>query len=115
MSYRIQGRFPDGYLGLHSAGHFAVGGDLGDIYSSPADPVFYLHHAMLDRVFWLWQALHPEQADTVAGTVTFKNKPPGRATTLKDLLQLKWLDVADTPIEKVMNTLGGTPLCYIYN
>lgn len=28
---------------------------------SPADPVFWLHHANVDRIWAQWQALHPEQ------------------------------------------------------
>lgn len=38
-------------LGLHSAGHTSVGGDLGDMFTSPADPLFWLHHANLDRIW----------------------------------------------------------------
>ena len=48
----LQGRFPDGFLGMHAAGHFSIGGDGGDVFSSPNDPAFFLHHAMVDRVWW---------------------------------------------------------------
>jgi tyrosinase len=27
---------------------------------SPGDPVFFLHHAWLDRLWWLWQSQDPE-------------------------------------------------------
>ncbi|KAF9699242.1 hypothetical protein EKO04_002830 [Ascochyta lentis] len=110
----LQGRFKDGFLGLHAAGHFSIGGDAGDIFSSPVDPVFFLHHAMLDRVYWIWQALHPEQANAVAGTITLNNNPPSRNTTLEDLIQTNYLGVEDTPIGDLTNTLGEKPLCYIY-
>lgn len=29
---------------------------MGDPFTSPADPIFWLHHANLDRVWWSWQA-----------------------------------------------------------
>lgn len=110
----LQGRFSDGFLGLHAAGHFAIGGDAGDFYSSPNDPVFFMHHAMLDRVWWLWQALHLEQAKSVAGTITLFNRPPSRNATLEDIIFMNYLDVDDVEIGDLMNTLSGEPLCYIY-
>jgi tyrosinase len=46
--------------GVHGGGHYGVGGSLGqmgDLYNSPADPIFWLHHANLDRVWWSWQKM----------------------------------------------------------
>jgi len=41
---------------LHVGGHFSVGGDPGgDVYVSTNDPLFFLHHGMIDRIWWLWQ------------------------------------------------------------
>jgi len=47
----------DEYFGLHPCGHFVVaaGGSSGDIWIGPVDPLFYLHHANLDRIWWEWQ------------------------------------------------------------
>jgi len=41
--------------GIHGGGHFSVGASMNDPFGSPQDPVFYLHHGMLDRVWALWQ------------------------------------------------------------
>ncbi|KAI4678830.1 hypothetical protein J4E81_010558 [Alternaria sp. BMP 2799] len=44
---------------IHAGGHFGVGGtygQMGDPFASPADPIFWLHHANIDRVWWSWQA-----------------------------------------------------------
>ncbi|KAH7398598.1 hypothetical protein BKA66DRAFT_546137 [Pyrenochaeta sp. MPI-SDFR-AT-0127] len=89
----LQGRFKDGFLGIHGAGHYAIGGDGGDFFSSPNDPVFFMHHAMVDRLWWIWQALHLNQARTVAGTITLNNNPPSRDTTVKDLIQMNYLNI----------------------
>lgn len=110
----LQGRNSDGFLGLHGAGHYTMGGDAGDVFSSPNDPIFFLHHAMVDRVWWIWQSLHLEQARSVAGTITMFNEPPSRNATLDDMIGFEYLDIEATKIRDVLSTLDGTPLCYIY-
>ncbi|KAI1265449.1 Di-copper centre-containing protein [Xylariaceae sp. FL1019] len=109
----LQGRFTDGFLGLHTAGHGVMGGTSGDLYGSPVDPVFFLHHAMVDRTYWIWQALHPAKADTLGGTITLFNTPPSRDTSVEDWLYMGSL-IDDIQIKDVLNTLSGGPLCYTY-
>jgi tyrosinase len=51
-------RYVRGELGVHGGGHFTMGGDPGsDPFISPGDPAFYLHHAQVDRIYWIWQLL----------------------------------------------------------
>lgn len=46
---------PNALTALHIGGHFSIWGDPGgDVYVSPAEPVFWLHHAQLDRHWWMW-------------------------------------------------------------
>ncbi len=40
--------------GIHGSLHIWVGGTMSDASISPADPVFWLHHANLDRLWWVW-------------------------------------------------------------
>jgi tyrosinase len=40
--------------GIHGSVHIWVGGTMSDAGVSPADPVFWLHHANLDRLWWVW-------------------------------------------------------------
>jgi tyrosinase len=108
----LQGRFGDNFVGMHSAGHYVAGGDATDVFASPVDPSFFLHHAMVDRVYWVWQVLHPKQAKTVAGTLTIGNSPPSRDTLPTDLLNLGVL-AKKIKLEEAYDTLGG-PFCYIY-
>ncbi|KAH8588626.1 hypothetical protein B0O99DRAFT_356866 [Bisporella sp. PMI_857] len=45
-------------VGVHGGGHFGVGGMIGemsDVWSSPGDPLFWLHHGMLDYMWNKWQ------------------------------------------------------------
>lgn len=101
------------FLGMHAAGHFSINGDAGDLFASPADPVFFLHHAMVDLVYWLWQALHPAEAFTISGTVTMNNNPPSRNATLDDPVTMG-VNAPDEPIRRLLNTISGEPFCYIY-
>lgn len=45
-------------MNLHNIVHILVGGNMTGA-GSPNDPVFYLHHAMVDRLWAKWQKLHP--------------------------------------------------------
>jgi len=40
--------------GIHGSIHGWVGGTMSSPATSPADPVFWLHHANLDRLWWVW-------------------------------------------------------------
>ncbi|KAL9581046.1 MAG: hypothetical protein Q9212_004135 [Teloschistes hypoglaucus] len=61
--------------GTHTGGHCTWGGDPGyDPYASPGDPVFWLHHAQVDRLWTIWQALNPKvRAKQTYGTETAFN------------------------------------------
>ncbi|KAL8838198.1 MAG: hypothetical protein Q9170_002241 [Blastenia crenularia] len=64
----------EGLTGVHAGGHFQIGGVQIDAFSSPGDPVFYLHHAQVDRVWTIWQGLKPEKRlNQVYGTKTAFN------------------------------------------
>jgi tyrosinase len=40
--------------GIHGGVHIWCGGTMSDAAVSPADPIFWLHHANLDRLWWRW-------------------------------------------------------------
>jgi len=42
----------------HDAVHGWVGGDMGVIARSAFDPIFWSHHCMIDRLWYLWQVRH---------------------------------------------------------
>ncbi|OCK98505.1 Di-copper centre-containing protein [Cenococcum geophilum 1.58] len=103
-----------GYMGVHAAGHFTIGGDPGgDFYTSPGDPTFFLHHAQVDRTWWMWQNQDPvHRTYAVAGTITFSNTPPSRNATLDDLIDLG-VNGDAIKLRDTMSTLAG-PFCYVY-
>jgi tyrosinase len=44
---------------IHNGVHVWVGGTMGTIATSAYDPIFWAHHAMIDRIWRLWQLRHP--------------------------------------------------------
>ena len=98
-------------------GHYSMGGDPGrDLFVSPGDPLFYLHHGMIDRMWWIWQSLDHEKRtgpEGIAGTNTFLDMPPSANTTLDDIVDLGFAAGPPLPIGDLMSTTAG-PFCYIY-
>ncbi|USW53164.1 Putative tyrosinase copper-binding domain, di-copper centre-containing domain superfamily [Septoria linicola] len=110
--------------------HFFTGGDPGgDLFSSVGDPFFYLQHAQIDRMWWIWQnyldvtgkknGVEGGEGDrlyVVANTTTVNNSPPSRNVTLDDVVQLGLNDLNGAEgitIRDAADTLAG-PFCYIY-
>ncbi|KAL2843570.1 hypothetical protein BJX68DRAFT_270065 [Aspergillus pseudodeflectus] len=116
----------------HSAGHAVVGGVMGDPIESSGDPIFYLHHAYLDRLWWQWQQADEANRLTAMGGV---NVPPqsildlvglqgpdpsvvdyngdeGDTTTLRHVLWLHGI-VPNVTVADVLD-LGGEVICGTY-
>lgn len=111
----MQGVFAEGQIGVHGGGHFTVGGDPGgDFFTSPGDPAFWLHHAQIDRVWWIWQNLDLEtrREAMVGGTSMFGG---GVNATLDDE-QYFGVNGGTVRLGDLMSTTGGLggEFCYIY-
>ncbi|KAF8905207.1 tyrosinase [Gymnopilus junonius] len=92
----------------HGSGHLVIGGDLSNLYSSPGDPIFFLHHSNLDRLWWSWEMMDPlRRLDDMSGK-TVKSKE----TALEFLLHYDALGNT-IPIRDVMD-IRDFPLCYVY-
>lgn len=59
--------FASSLEGVHNSGHVWVGGSMGSIPTAPADPVFWMHHAEIDRRWAIWQAANPGQNPLLSG------------------------------------------------
>jgi tyrosinase len=44
---------------IHDGVHVWTGGTMGAITTAAYDPVFWAHHCMIDRLWYLWQLRHP--------------------------------------------------------
>jgi tyrosinase len=104
---------------------------MGDATYSPGDPIFYLHHSYLDKLWWEWQkADYPARLTDIGGpnipfgvTPTSPSYPPasvtdyfgdngGNVTTLNHNLWMTGV-VGNLTIADVMN-LNGPAICAEY-
>ncbi|USP81624.1 uncharacterized protein yc1106_08898 [Curvularia clavata] len=100
---------------IHAAGHFGIGGVLGqagDAAISPSEPLFYLHHGALDWIYWRWQQKHlPKSLHEVGGNVVTLDYS-GKNVTLDFEVNIGKL-AGNVTLEKLLNTQGEL-LCYTY-
>jgi tyrosinase len=101
-------------IGTHGGGHYTVGNEMSDLFSSPNDPVFFVHHGQVDRVWAIWQGLDPVNRQyAIAQTNTYFNMPPSANTTLNDTVNLGFAGGEVQEIGQLMSTIEGD-FCYIY-
>ncbi|KAI8870078.1 Di-copper centre-containing protein [Ramicandelaber brevisporus] len=79
-------------LQIHPHAHNNIGGDMSTMYS-PNDPIFYLHHANIDRHYYMWQAQDWARRNNAYGGANRNNSParltdplPGLKGTIADFM-----------------------------
>lgn len=80
-----------------------------DIYTSPGDPAFYLHHAMIDRVWWIWQL---QDLENRLHAVTGRVVGSARGGSVSDPVTVG-VNGPASQIGNLLDTMDG-PFCYIY-
>ncbi|GME39079.1 amino acid transporter [Neofusicoccum parvum] len=116
----------------HTAGHSALGGTMLDVVGSPGEPVFFLHHTNLDRLWWEWQQanlttrltdmggrnipytsyLEQNGMDYPSASLTDYFGDDGNVTTLNHNLWM--LEIMPNATIKEVMDLGGDLICAEY-
>ncbi|KAF5343668.1 hypothetical protein D9758_014689 [Tetrapyrgos nigripes] len=108
--------------GMHPSTHVSAGGPEGDVTNlatSPSDPIFWLLHAQLDRLWWQWQTYHPDNFEAISGGETqdlvhVDDFPTGTGTPVTANTTLFMSNLfEDKKIGDVFDIMGGY-LCYDY-
>ncbi|KAF9700786.1 hypothetical protein EKO04_001956 [Ascochyta lentis] len=100
---------------IHGSGHFGVGGaqgTIGNAANSPGEPLFFLHHGNLDRIFWEWQQKDLKQRLNQVGGPIVPFDYSGKNVTLDFEVNIGRL-AGNVTLRELLNTQGKT-LCYIY-
>ncbi|KAG6362936.1 hypothetical protein INS49_008031 [Diaporthe citri] len=105
-------------IGPHGGGHYVINGDPGgDLFTSPGDPAFWVHHGQMDRLWALWQTRDPSTRYTqldngTYGHITWANSPASRLAELDDIIDVGYAGPS-IKIRDAMSTTSG-PFCYFY-
>jgi tyrosinase len=86
---------------------------MGDLFTSTNDPLFWMHHTNMDRIWALWQSQDPDRIMEVNGDMNLKETKP---LTLDTILYMGFAG-KDRPIKNVMDPInrdGNGILCYVY-
>ncbi|KAE8220045.1 hypothetical protein CF319_g6369 [Tilletia indica] len=127
----LKDRFDIVGAGPHSGVHDGVGGDMASPFSAN-DPMFFLHHANVDRLWWFWQMGDPtgkgrsfssnlNTSDinsrfwAYSGNTAQLDLEPsgGPKASLFDIQTIQGLYVPNIETYKLMDTMRP-PLCYTY-
>ena len=74
--------------GIHDSGHVWVGGTMLSITTAPTDPVFWMHHAEIDRIWAEWQTANPGQNPSLAGSDAIMDPWPEDEVATRDIAAL---------------------------
>ncbi|KAJ2881598.1 hypothetical protein IWW38_005777, partial [Coemansia aciculifera] len=89
---------------VHGAVHLGLNGDMSTMHS-PMDPVFFMHHVNIDRLYAQWQAVKPDTRTFMYDGVN----PSGTPVSVSDSIV-----GTSAPVYSVMR-LGYGTMCYTYD
>ena len=103
----------EGWMGpnLHNRGHVWVGGSMSPM-TSPNDPVFFMHHCMVDKLWHEWQLRFPNQGYLpVSGGQFGQNLTDSMAGTPNSSVGSRPIDMLDSNALGIEydQLLPGTP------
>jgi tyrosinase len=94
---------------VHDTIPFGIGGDF-ETFTAPYNPLFFLHHTQLDRLWWLWQQRKPEER--LSAYSGHNHRHPIEMASLDDKIDMRGL-APNVRVRSVMDTEGDF-LCYRY-
>ena len=96
--------FSDALEDIHDNVHGWTSGDMGVVGTAAFDPIFYSHHTMIDRIWWIWQVrngngnISSDLLDVVLPPFNFR---------VRDVLNVNDLGYEYAAAQAVV-TIGGT-------
>ncbi|KAJ1949427.1 hypothetical protein EC988_004775, partial [Linderina pennispora] len=90
--------------GCHGAVHLGISGDMSTMFA-PNDPFFFLHHGMVDKLWYDWQLMNPETRFAMYDNSNYQDPPVSADEVLPGYPNVRVRDVLDP---------RSGALCYVY-
>ncbi|KAK0213787.1 hypothetical protein IW262DRAFT_1467139 [Armillaria fumosa] len=102
-------------VGIHAAGHKGVGGEMGNVVTSPNDPIFWLHHGYVDYIWWKWQGDNETRIHDLEGIGYETQREPqtGYVETTADTVLYLYDVLPNATVGDMLDAKRGF-LCYTY-
>jgi hypothetical protein len=97
--------FNDACEAIHDTVHGWVGGTMSNVGYAAFDPVFWAHHTMIDRLWWLWQQQGRMNAVPAPGWESIVLEPFN--LTVGDVLDANALGLDYADSETLVERLSG--------
>ena len=72
----------------HNQGHVALGDPMANVPTAPADPIFWMHHGEVDRLWALWQIKNPGKGPVLSGKDAIMDPWTDSVTSLNSIKKL---------------------------
>ncbi|KAJ1668145.1 hypothetical protein IW140_000689 [Coemansia sp. RSA 1813] len=89
--------------GCHGAVHLGISGDMSTMFA-PNDPFFFLHHLMIDKLWYDWQLMGPESRFQMYDNVNYQDPPVSPEDVIPGYPNMRVKDALDP----------RNGLCYVY-
>ncbi|EUC67370.1 tyrosinase tyrosinase: common central domain protein, partial [Rhizoctonia solani AG-3 Rhs1AP] len=103
--------------GPHDSVHNEINDDMASTFS-PVDPLFFMHHNNIDRLWALWQGRDEQRLKDYAGNTVQGQSPTDGSryplATLNDTVDIGMSGFPPIQVRDLMDTQGPT-LCYKYD
>ncbi|KAJ2501892.1 hypothetical protein GGH96_001535 [Coemansia sp. RSA 1972] len=89
--------------GCHGAVHLGISGDMSTMFA-PNDPFFFLHHGMVDKLWYDWQMMNPDTRFQMYDNVNYNDPAVSADDTIPGYPNMHVKDALDP----------RNGLCYVY-
>lgn len=95
----------------HNMAHYGIGGTMFDPKTATNDPIFWIIHTNVDRIWYTWQERYPELATTYNGNT--KQNSTLEDATAEDMLRYYGIG-EDVKVKETFST-ESLRYCYVYS